>query len=202
MVRPCLALLIVILAVAPSSALAQEAAGTITRLKGEAMAGVADLRRPLAVGSPIYVGDRITTGTRTRVEMTMADGSVITLGDGSEFTIGDFEAEERGRVFGLLRGVFLAVSGTLSSGSTSLLTIGTPFGTIGVRGTTLWGTQSAEKLEVVLIDGRIFVESRGRRIELTTPRTATTVLPGAAPTPPAPVSEEELEAARRTIAFE
>lgn len=181
---------------------AQEIAGTVSRAKGEATATFGRSTRTLAPGTPVFVGDRILTGDDTRLEIRMTDGAVVTLGDGSEFTVGEFEAAERGRLFGLFRGVFLAVSGTLADGRTSPMTVQTQLAIVGVRGTTVWGVQRPDQLQVVLLDGRIFVESVGRRIDLTEPLTLTTVLPGAPPTEPVRVSDEALEAAKRTVAFE
>jgi hypothetical protein len=185
-----------------SAVAAQEAAGNVSRVRGEATARFGPETRSLTVGSAVFAGDRILTGKNTRLEITMVDEAVVTLGDESEFSIGEFEEAARGRIFGLFQGVFLAVSGQLAKGRTSPMTVQTRLATIGIRGTTVWGVQSPEKLQVVLLDGRIFVESVGRRVELTEPRTLTTVLPGAPPTAPVRVSDEALEAAQRTVAFE
>ncbi len=194
---------LVVLCLAPVVALAQEAAGSVTRLKGTATAAISGVARTLGPGSPVFAGDRIRTGNDTRLELRMADQAVITLGDDTEFTVGEFEAGERGRVLGLVQGVFLAASGTLRDGRLSPATLYTPLAVIGVRGTTVWGVQSPEKLQVVLLDGRlVFVESQGRRIDLTEPLTLTVVVPGEAPTAPARVPPDALEAAKRTVAFD
>ena len=198
----CAGLFVMVLVLLADVGAAQETAGAVSRVKGEATASVGGSTRTLSQGSPVFTGDRIRTGSDTRVEITMTDRAVITLGDDTEFTIGEFEEAERGRIFGLFEGVFLAVSGVVADGRASPMTVRTRLGLVGVRGTTVWGVQSPEKLQVVLLDGRIFVESAGRRIDITEPLTLTTVLPGAPPTAPVRVSPEALEAAQRTVAFE
>lgn len=192
---------LLLLSASPSHAV--DPAGAVSRLKGTARTEVAGIVRPLAVGSEVFAGDKILTAKGTRIEIRMTDGGIITLGDDSVFTIGAFEAAERGRVLGLVKGVFLALTGKLPGGGLSPMTIHTPLAVIGVRGTTLWGQQDPTRLQVALLDGkRVFVESAGRRVELTVPLTGTSVLPGRPPTEPSRWSDERLNAAKRTVAFE
>lgn len=55
-------------------------AGTVTFLAGEATRSAGGKAAPLAVGSPLSRGDVIETRRRTRLELRLADGSVLRLG--------------------------------------------------------------------------------------------------------------------------
>lgn len=182
---------------------AADVAGTVARLQGSATAGLDGARRDLTEGAPLRFGDRIMTGTSSRLEMRMHDGAVITLGENANFTIGAFEREERGGVYGLLRGAFLAISGKLDDATSSPMTVISPIATAGIRGTTVWGEQSPDKLEMALFDGkRVFVEAQGRRVDLTEPLFGTTVLPGQPPTKPKRWGDPKIEKAKTSVAFD
>jgi hypothetical protein len=195
-------LVVVALIATTSVATAAEVAGVVSRLQGSATATAAGVSRPLAANGEVFPGDQIATGKDSRLEIRMADGAVITLGDDGLFTIGGIEPEKRGRVYGLFQGVFLAVSGKLADGRTSKLTILTPVATVGIRGTTFWGSQSPDLFEIVLLDGTgVYVESAGRRVVLTRPESGTRVEVGRAPTKPSPWEGDRLNAAKATVAF-
>jgi hypothetical protein len=195
-------LLVLALVSSPPVAAAAEVAGVVSRVQGSATATSAGASRPLTADGEVFAGDQIATGKDSRLEVRMADGAVITLGDGSVFTIGAAEPEKRGRVYGLFRGVFLAVSGKLADGRTSNLTILTPVASVGIRGTSFWGSQSPELFQIVLLEGTgVVVESAGRRVVLTKRESGTRVEAGRAPTSPTQWSGERLDAAKASVAF-
>ena len=75
------------LAAATAAALAAAAfaaqpspAGTVTFLAGEASRAAGGARAKLAQGGPVYAGDVLETGRRTRLEVKLADGSALRLG--------------------------------------------------------------------------------------------------------------------------
>jgi hypothetical protein len=59
------------------------AAATVTFLDGEASRSAGGKAEPLAEGSPLSEGDEVETRRRTRLELTLADGSVVRLGPSS-----------------------------------------------------------------------------------------------------------------------
>ena len=67
----------------PMAAGAAELAGTVSRLQGAAIATQAGESRALVVGAEVFIGDRLSTGRDTRIEMNMIDGTILTLGDHS-----------------------------------------------------------------------------------------------------------------------
>ncbi len=199
-----LALVLGLLVVAPAAVTAAEPAGAVERLKGRAAATLAGVERALFVGGQVHVGDRIATGPESRLEVRLTDGATITLGDDSVFTIGGFDTDDRGRVLGLFQGVFLAVTAEIAKASGGgRLTVLTELATIGIRGTTLWGSQEPERLQIALLAGTgVFVEGSGIRVEMTETLTGTSVTPGRPPTAPSRWSDERIEAARRSVAFD
>lgn len=70
----------VALAAAPHAADRPAPAATVTFLDGTATRAADGRPEALAVGSALREGDRIDTGKRTRLELTLADGSVVRLG--------------------------------------------------------------------------------------------------------------------------
>jgi len=159
---------------------AAEKAGTVSRLKGAAIATQAGESRALAVGAPVFIGDRLSTGRDTRIEMNMTDGTILTLGDHSTFILEDY-GESRGAVMELVQGVLL-----------------------GVSGTTFWGGQETDRLGVVMLEGTaVTVTTAGGTVELTEPYASTNVTdPTQVPTPPGTWSPERLATARKTVSFE
>ncbi len=62
-------------------------AGTISFLAGEASRSVASKTEKLAVGSAVFQGDVLETQKRTRLEVKLADQSVLRLGPSSKVTV-------------------------------------------------------------------------------------------------------------------
>ena len=185
-------------------AYAADRAGTVSRIQGAVIASAGGESRVLRVGAPVFVGDKISTGSRSRFEMEMTDNAVITLGSHTFFTVEAYDATGGPAKLDLIQGVFLAVSGALARIGEDNVTISTPVATIGIRGTTLWGGQEPARLQVALIDGKsISVQSEGGRVILDEPGTGTVVAgPGAPPTEPSRWSTERFDAARATITFD
>lgn len=193
----------IVVVVQPRTGRAADAAGTVTRVKGSVSAAAGGNVRLLAVGGPVYVGDYIASADDGRLEIRMRDGAVITLGGDSVFLVDAFEPERRGVVGQLFYGVFLGVSGSRPDGKAAPMTIETAIATIGIRGTTFWGSQQPKRLEVALIEGSgVYVAAAGREVVLTTPAYGTSVEIGQAPAEPKPWAPERLAAAKRTVSFD
>lgn len=71
------------LAVAAAAASHAAPAGSVTFLAGEATRAAGGKTEPLAVGKAVYQGDLLETQRRTRLEVKLADGSVVRLGPSS-----------------------------------------------------------------------------------------------------------------------
>jgi len=82
---------------APAAAFAD--AGQITFVDGKAFrqAGGKGDKAALAQDGTVQQGDVLTTGARSRLEVTLSDKSVLRLGPSSELVIEDAEVQDDGR---------------------------------------------------------------------------------------------------------
>ncbi len=229
----CLLVISLNLALFPTigqSASPAEIAGYVTRIRGEAVAVADTNRRTLALGNPLYLGDRIVTSNTALLEARMQDGTVITVCPSAEFNILQVQGvspDSQGSVFEMAKGMFRAVTAQTDSGKPRQpLQVKTPVAVIGVRGTDFWGgfnllNAGSRTLDVVMLKGTgVYVESEGRRVELQQAGQGTTVAgfdemhPGlsmaeqmaleksAAPTPAKVWGEKKVKAALRSVAWD
>lgn len=77
----------VTLAVFSAHAADKKAAGSVAFLEGEASVVRGGGGSALAVGSPLYDGDRLKTASGARLEAKLADGSILRLAPGSELKL-------------------------------------------------------------------------------------------------------------------
>jgi hypothetical protein len=96
--------------------------------------------RPAAKGSPISVGDTVTTAKASTAQIKMGDGAIIVVQPESKLTVAEFSyaGKEDGteRVqFRLQQGGFRSVTGAIGHTNKGNYMIETPIAHIGVRGT-------------------------------------------------------------------
>ena len=196
------ALLILVAVTVALPASAADVGGEVTRLQGIAAASLGDTARQLATGDKVFVGETITTGNASRLRLRLIEGAVITLGDKSSFTLVGYEEASDGPVIDLMRGVFSAVAAGVDKVRGGL-TVNTPLGTVGVRGTTFWGELDPGSFAVALLEGRgVWIEAAGSRVDLTIIGGGVTVEAGKPPSEPKPWGKARLDAALRTVAFD
>lgn len=182
--------------------------GNVARARGFAVALPAgkDVGRRLGAGSPVLFRDEIETGSDTRVQLHLIDGSRIMLGDGSRLMIDEMVYDPGTRGNGVIRlteGVFRMISGQVNKVPGGTLTVVTPLVTIGVRGTDFWGLQTADKLTLALLDdGVVTVSTDAGGVILTEPGTAVTVeARNSPPAGPVTMTPAQLETAKATVAW-
>ncbi|NQU62419.1 MAG: FecR domain-containing protein [Rhodospirillales bacterium] len=158
-----------LLAPITSAGAAEDVAGTVTRLKGSAVALQDAVPRVLKAGDRVLKGDVISTGADARLEMKMLDDAVMTLGEKTIFVVIDYVTQgQPNAAMRLLQGAFSAASGKMMKTAGAQFTVETELGTIGIRGTTFWGGTLDKVFEVALLDGKgVYVENRAGRVELT-----------------------------------
>ena len=184
---------------------AEDVAGTVTRIKGSAVAMQDALPRPLKVGDRILRGDVISTSTGARLEMKMLDEAVMTLGEKTIFVVIDYIAggAEPNAAMRLLQWSFSAVSGDMMKIAGARFTVDTETATIGIRGATFWGGTLDGVFEVALLDGKeLIVENKAGRVVIDRVGEGTTIgAADVAPTPPKAWSQGKLDRAVATVAF-
>ncbi|MCR9220632.1 MAG: FecR family protein [Alphaproteobacteria bacterium] len=95
--------------------------------------------RQVESGEAIFLGDFITAGADSRLQVLLLDESVFTLGPESRIEIDRFifdpDAQGGSMVVNLTRGALRFVAGKVASGDPNDMQIVTPVGQIGIRGT-------------------------------------------------------------------
>lgn len=141
----------------------QTAVGAVAQQKGRVWSELNSSKRQLAVGSPIYQGDRIITGRHARLILKMSDESIIAIGEDTELVVQDYQyippeklaqtqpgapppPPNRG-LLELTKGFMKATTGALAKMDGRPFTVNTPVATMGVRGTEFWGRLHYEKNE-------------------------------------------------------
>lgn len=193
---------------APISAqeLESEVAGTVARLQGSALAIQDATPRILKVGAKILVGDVVSTGANSRLELKMIDDGIFTLGARTNFVVMEYAMQEnrQGAAVRLLEGAIGAVSGQIASLDNKNFRLETETATIGIRGTTFWGGRLEDDMEFALLDGKgIIVTNAAGSVEINTVGDGTSVAgPQSAPTAPITWSADKLRRARETVSFQ
>lgn len=152
--RTLLALVLsALLAALPSLANAA-GAGSALGVKQQAVAQLSGETRTLVVGSDIFIGDLVETGPRGQVQILFADNTELVLGPSSALTIEDYLIRNDGSpgklAVDILSGAFRFATGDSAK---NRYTIGTPTGTIGVRGTEFDGWVGKNGLGYVIRHG-------------------------------------------------
>jgi hypothetical protein len=95
--------------------------------------------RPAQLRGPVRLGDQYVTGPNSQVQVLLRDRSTFTVGANARMTVDRFVVSENGgTAVSVARGAFRFVSGRTTR-SASREAIGTPVGSIGVRGTIVEG---------------------------------------------------------------
>ncbi|MBK8102776.1 MAG: FecR domain-containing protein [Cellvibrionales bacterium] len=173
-----------------------QSAGVVLLANGEAKAQQnTDAARALSRRSDIYVGDRITTGNESQLQLRMKDGAMVALGANAEFVVQAYGEAAKGdkkdeAVLSLVKGGLRTISGQIAKSSYSM---STPTATLGIRGTVFdVFVRNGGSTVVILRNGQVVVNGLAGGTEvLTQPGLASVINTGSAPskptTPPADV---------------
>jgi hypothetical protein len=157
-----LAALAVGLAAAPRGA---APAATVTFLDGQASRTAEGKTEALAQGSALHEGDRVETRKRTRLELTLADGSVVRLGPLSRATLetaafGQSPEERKVSARLVVGNVWASVARAV--GGEARFEVQTENAVAGVRGTTFRVDAAHDKSVVVRVySGTVAVAGGG-----------------------------------------
>lgn len=151
------------LAVVATAAPNLPAAGTVTFLAGDATRAAGGKVEPLAVGRPVFQGDVLETQRRTRLEVKLADGSVVRLGPVSRAEVQAARfgktAEDRNVSAKLLVGKVWA-NVAKAVGGEQRFEVKTENAVAGVRGTTFRVDAATDRSVVVKVySGTVAVAS-------------------------------------------
>ncbi len=130
---------IILLTWLPGAVFAAEAIGFVKTVSGTATVTSAGIEEPAAVGTAVHVGTLLRTGADGTLGVTFRDETMIALGPRTELTVDEYlYAPAEGRLkmnSRLARGTLDHVSGVIARLRPEGVSVTTPSGTIGVRGT-------------------------------------------------------------------
>lgn len=105
--------------------------------------------RPAQLRAAVRLGDQFVTGAQSQVQVLLRDRSTFTVGSNARMTVDRFVVSENGgSAVSVARGAFRFASGRTTRSSTREA-IGTPVGSIGVRGTIVEGVVGPDVLEIL-----------------------------------------------------
>lgn len=154
-------------------ALAQEDAddgriGAFAEVEGTVSAIHGGQTKVAAVGQPVYLNDIVETGGDSKALILFVDDTEFSLGDNAQLTVDEYVFDpdgadkNKGR-FSVLRGAFLMTSGLMTKAENHDVNVETAYGSIGLRGTTVWGGAIDDEYNVFVQDGEVtFSTGRGR----------------------------------------
>lgn len=94
-------------------------------------------------GDPIFLGDAITSGTQSGMQIMLLDETVFTIGPNSEISIDEFVYDpetDAGKVTAsVAKGAFRFITGKIARKRPEDMTVRLPTATIGIRGTIVAG---------------------------------------------------------------
>ncbi len=147
-----------------------------------AIQGEASLPDGTAVqrGTALREGTRILADDAARVRIRFIGGSLVTLGAGADFEVVRYQPADQDRAqqayFRLLEGAVLAVAEGITAGE-SEYTIETTAGSMGIRGTIVWGGYfiPGQADYVLFKDGPVALSNDFGEVLLTEPGQGTSV---------------------------
>ena len=197
-------------------------AGIAAVVVGDVTVSEGERPRPTAAetGMRMDLGDRVSSAEQARLQILLLDQTVFTVGPNSDLVIDRFVYDpEAGRgevAASYSRGVFRYVSGQVAKLNPQNVSISTPMGTIGVRGTALFVTDDPETGKTFIglsgpgaqnnadmgSGGFTFLPPGGEPVDVTRADTGIFVAPGEPPSAPMPTPARlvQLMASRLTAA--
>jgi len=132
-------IVLILLILTGSPAWAQDAIGFVKTVSGSA--AVIDAGKPIKaqVGTPIKMGNTLNTGPKGAMGITFKDNTVMSFGPDTELTVDEYlyAPGKDDLKFGtsMSKGSLQVVSGVIAKLKPQSVTMKTPTGTIGIRGT-------------------------------------------------------------------
>jgi hypothetical protein len=122
---------------------------TITRTDGSI--------EQITIGTPVYQGDIVETSADGAVNIAFSDESSFAVSEDARMAIDEYvfdpDTEEGAQNFSALKGVFVFTSGLIGRDDPDDVSIDTPSGSIGIRGTIIAG--NVDTGEITVVEGAI-----------------------------------------------
>ena len=142
-----------------------EPVATVIEIEGTASVNneLAD-NTPLEIDTPIFEDDEIFTGPESKVLLLFLDDTELTIGEDAHAFINDFtyepeDDEQKSAHLSFLRGAFLFVSGKVGKINKPDVNLETPYASIGIRGTVVWGGTLDDQYNIFVKEGAVSVRN-------------------------------------------
>lgn len=113
--------------------------GYVKNASGEASISASGKSNVAQAGTPIQVGNLLKTGANGTMGITFKDNTVMSFGNNTELTVDEYlYAPTKGELklaASMSKGALQYVSGVIAKLRPEAISVKTPLGTIGVRGT-------------------------------------------------------------------
>lgn len=180
--------------------------GTVVEIEGTATisrSGSAPFS--LKLNDRVQTGDVLATGAKSRLFVLLADNTEWTLAENSRFKVDEYvfdsgdNSGNRAR-YSVLEGGFRYVSGLVARKDNPDISINSPAGTIGIRGTDITAAPDADgSYDIYVDDGTIDVASGGMHTRLQRGQGTMIARRGAAPMAPQDWKQGRLERLRGAL---
>ena len=122
-----------------SSLAGDDAIGYIKKVEKPAFVVRQGMRQTADIGHSVYMNDLLKTGAAGAMGVTFKDNTMISIGPDTEFVVDEFVYQPREKALSftsrMTRGTLHFVSGTIAKLAPESVSVETPPGTIGIRGT-------------------------------------------------------------------
>lgn len=148
---------------ANDSASDESPVGAVEEVKGNATVTRADGSvETITIGTPIYQGDVIETDAAGAVNIVFIDETSMAVSENARLAIDEYTFDpstESGTTnFSVLRGLFVFTSGLIGRDDPDDVSIDTPVGSIGIRGTVIAGEiNPSGESNITVLEGAIVV---------------------------------------------
>lgn len=113
--------------------------GYVKTVKGDAMVINGGQQIKAEVGTPVVTGSKLKTGANGSMGVTFKDNTVMSFGPNTELTVDEYlYSPNKGKLklgATMAKGTLAYLSGAIAKIKPDAVTVKTPTGTIGVRGT-------------------------------------------------------------------
>jgi hypothetical protein len=215
--RPLTILLMTFLVfVVPFSVRAQDTTeppiGSIVELEGDGnlimRAAEQGKSYPAHLNDQVSRNDVIQTGTTSgsRALIVMIDESRFTLGENASFKVDEYAYNDTDTTTNMARysvtqGAFLYTSGLMTKKENPDVKITTNYGSIGIRGTSVWGGNLGEQYGVYVGEGLVSLETNRGHVFINPGQGTSVTGVNAIPERPKALPPEIITAAKSTVAL-
>jgi hypothetical protein len=116
-------------------------------------------KMPVVPGMQLKAGDKLATGSGSRLQVRLAEGSVVKLGENGSLQLKELEPSKTlfKAALGVLEGAFRFTTDLAAKNRRRDVSISVATVTAGIRGTDLWGKSAPDRQIVCLIEGKVEV---------------------------------------------